>query len=93
MGFRTARHGKGSIAKNYPLTTGEFFPYDGCMAKQTSAEKQVVGLSITLGVLVGGLVGFLLGEWLVACAMGAAVGFLLGVVLTSEHKKKGKKRR
>ena len=63
------------------------------MAKQTAAEKQVVGLSVTLGILAGGAVGFAIGEWLVACAMGAAVGFLLGVVLTSEHKKKGKKRR
>lgn len=62
------------------------------MVKQTAAEKQVVGLSITLGVLMGGLVGFILGEWMVAMAMGAAVGFLIGVVMTSDHKKKSKRR-
>jgi dipeptide/tripeptide permease len=58
------------------------------MAKQTHAEKQVVGLSITLGVLFGTFVGFMMGQWLVAMALGASVGFLVGVVLTSESKKK-----
>lgn len=75
------------------MTTGLFVRYYDCMAKQTAAEKQVVGLSITLGVLVGGAIGLAMGSWMVAGAMGAAVGFLLGLVLTSEHKHKGKKRR
>ena len=76
------------------MTISRTLFYDEYMGN-TTAEKQVNGLSITLGIVLGVVVGLMLGSWQVAIAIGATVGFLLGMILMDgsfKSKRRNKKR-